>query len=91
VPTEITGDDYAKLVSMALALSAERHCPVCDARRWDSVYVPFDLLYGGSYSRDSAASAVPVACRECGYIMLFLVAYLHRRAAALEDDGNGRN
>ena len=82
----MTDRDYAEYVGLALALATDHRCPICDALAWKSTDAPVDLTFRNT---EKPASTVPVVCGGCGYVMLFVLAYLDRKASELKSEGNG--
>jgi hypothetical protein len=83
----MTDGDYARLVGLALALAAQRSCPICEAKVWKSTDTTVDLPLSATVE---PAASVPVICGDCGYVLLFLCSYLDRKATKLKSEGNGQ-
>lgn len=71
--------DYAELVDKVKGRLVNRSCPICGATAWRGIPDPVILEIVPEGKQSLPAATVPVACSECGYILLFLVAQLEQK------------
>jgi hypothetical protein len=69
---------YLKLVELVRTRMVNHACVVCGAKTWEAISDPI-VLSMAAQERSLPAATVPVSCKNCGYVYLFLCSRLEQQ------------